>query len=126
MMTATRTRTCRVLIADDVADLRLLLRFALERSGAFEVVGEAADGAEAVARATEHLPDLVVLDLSMPVLDGLEALPFIRKAAPDARVVVLSGFAAAKMEERAIAAGAVAYFEKGDILAVAEALERIA
>lgn len=119
------TKTRRVVIADDVPELRLLLRMALERDGAFEVVGEAGDGAEAIDRAGEQLPDLVVLDLSMPILDGLEALPFIRQAAPDAQVVVLSGFSASKMEERALAAGAVAYLEKGDILAVADALEAL-
>ena len=115
----------RVLIADDVPDLRMLLRLALERTGRFSVVGEAADGAQAVELATEHAPDLVVLDLSMPVLDGLEALPLIHEGAPNAQVVVLSGFAATKMEAQALAAGAVAYLEKGNIFEVVNTLDEL-
>ena len=124
-MMLTRTRTQRVLIADDVSDLRMLLRITLERSDGFDVVAEARDGLEAVEQARVHQPDLVILDLSMPNLDGLEALPLIRQAAPDARVVVLSGFDADRMASAAMAAGAVAYLEKGDILSVADQLERI-
>lgn len=117
--------TRRVLIVDDVADFRVLLRVALERTGRFDVVAEAADGAQAIVEAEEHRPDLVVLDLSMPVLDGLEALPHIIAAAPDAHVVVLSGFAAVRMRDQVLAAGAVAYLEKGDIFAAVEAIEAL-
>lgn len=118
----TLTRLRRVLIADDVIDLRVLLRMALELAGDFEVVAEAADGAQAITQAEAHQPDLVLLDLSMPVLDGLEALPRIRAVAPDAHVVVLSGFEASKMRDRVLEGGAVAYLEKGDIMATVEAL----
>lgn len=116
----------RVLVADDVMELRMLVRMALEQTGDFAVVAEAADGAEAIAEAEKHQPDLVVLDLSMPVLDGLEALPGILGVAPGARVVVLSGFEASKMRDRVLAAGAVAYIEKGDILAAVDVLRDIA
>ncbi len=115
----------RVLLADDVAQLRMLLRMALELNGAFEVVAEAADGAEAIVRAAECQPDLVILDLMMPGLDGLEALPGIREAAPGAKVVVLSGFAEEKLRSRALAAGATEYLEKGDVFGVVETLERL-
>jgi len=64
----------RVLVADDVADLRELVTLSLERSGRFEVVAEARNGAEAVALAERHRPDLCLLDMAMPVMDGLEAL----------------------------------------------------
>jgi DNA-binding NarL/FixJ family response regulator len=121
----TMTRVRRVLVADDVTDLRMLVRMALEGTGDFDVVAEAADGAEAIAQAEKHQPDLVVLDLSMPVLDGLEALPGILSVAPEARVVVLSGFDAAKMRDQVLAAGAVAYIEKGDILAAVDILRDI-
>ena len=124
MMTLTKVR--RVLIVDDVADLRMLLRMTLSGNEEFEVVAEASDGLEAIAQAERHQPDLVVLDLSMPVLDGLEALPRILEVAPDARVVVLSGFDESRMREPALAAGAVAYLQKGDIFAVAEALKLVA
>lgn len=102
----------RVLVADDTATLRLLLRRTLEASNAFEVVGEAADGAEAVALADALQPDMVLLDLSMPVLGGMEAIPQIRRCAPDARVVVLSGFTPDRVGSRALKVGAVAILEK--------------
>ena len=123
MMTLCKVR--RVLIVDDVADLRALLRMALSHNEEFEVVGEAANGLEAIMQAELHQPDLVVLDLSMPVLDGLEALPRILEVAPDARVVVLSGFDQGRMRGPALAAGAAAYVEKGDIFLVAETLKNI-
>jgi PAS domain S-box-containing protein len=103
----------RVVIADDSEDLRLLLRVAFNKASDFEVVGEAGDGAAAVAAAREHAPDVVLLDLAMPVMDGLEALPQIRAAAPQALIVILSGFAADSMGVSAEAAGADDYVEKG-------------
>ena len=92
----------RALVVDDVADLRHMARLALEATGRVEVVAEAGDGEAAVAAAAEHQPDLVLLDLAMPVLDGLTALPRIRAVAPEAAVVVVSGM------ERGAVAGAVA------------------
>jgi PAS domain S-box-containing protein len=102
----------RVLVADDTATVRLLLRRTLESSKAFEVVGEAADGAQAVDLAETLQPDIVLLDLSMPVLGGMEAIPRIRRCAPDARVVVLSGFAPDRMGSQAVEVGATAFLEK--------------
>jgi len=102
----------RVLVADDTATVRLLLRRTLESSKAFEVVGEAADGAEAVHLAATLQPDMVLLDLSMPVLGGLEAIPRIRSCAPEARVVVLSGFPPGQMGFHAVEVGAAAFLEK--------------
>lgn len=80
-----------VLLVDDTIDLRLLLRLALERTGRFRIVGDAGDGQEGVALAERLQPDLVVLDLNMPVMDGAEALPLIRAASPRSRVVIFSG-----------------------------------
>ncbi len=85
-------RRTRVVLADDTEDLRMVLRRLLEHDGRFEVVAEAEDGQEAVQVAAQHQPDVIVLDLSMPVLDGRAALPRIRSAAPATRIVVLSGF----------------------------------
>jgi DNA-binding NarL/FixJ family response regulator len=103
----------RVVLADDVAQLRGLLRLLLERSGRFEVVAEAANGREAVDVTTRERPHLTLLDLSMPVMDGLEALPLIRAAVPSCALVVLSGFDADRMADTALAAGAAAYLVKG-------------
>lgn len=105
-------RPVRVLLADDTFTVRFLLRQALEASGAFEVVAEAGDGQEAVDQAILHRPELVLLDLAMPVMDGLQALPRIRAGAPDSVVVVLSGFNAERMEPQAVALGAAGYLEK--------------
>jgi DNA-binding NarL/FixJ family response regulator len=103
----------RTLIVDDVFDLRFMVRLALERSGYFEVVAEAENGREAVDLAREHLPDLVLLDISMPVLDGLEALPLVLEACDSCKVVMLSGFEAARLGSTAVELGAAGYLEKG-------------
>jgi DNA-binding NarL/FixJ family response regulator len=103
----------RIVLADDVFDLRFMVKLALERSGRFQVVAEAENGDQAVELAKEHQPDLVLLDVSMPVKDGLEALPDIRSVSPNAKVVMLSGFEASRLASTAIASGAAAYLEKG-------------
>lgn len=103
----------RVLLADDTPDIRKLLRVNLELDGRFEIVGEAADGAEAVALTRSLCPDAVVLDLAMPVMDGLQAAPLIRQCSPESRILVLSGFDHARMEARAREQGADGYLEKG-------------
>lgn len=92
MAEAGAERRTRVVLADDAEDLRAILRRLLENDGRFEVVAEAEDGHEAVQAATDHQPDVIVLDLSMPLLDGRGALPRIRALAPSTAVVVLSGF----------------------------------
>ncbi len=115
----------RVLIVDDVPDLRFLLRIQLEPELDMMVIGEAGDGAEAIERAEELRPDVVLLDLAMPVMDGVEALPELRRCAPGARIIVISGFGADRMGPQLLALGASAYVEKGlptqDLLAVIRA-----
>lgn len=103
----------RVLLVDDTADVRDLVRLVLTLDGRFEVVGEAGDGREAIDAATTLQPDAVVLDLAMPMMDGLQALPKIRRRVPGAKIVVLSGFARERMSEEVMALGADAYLEKG-------------
>lgn len=119
------SRTFSVLLADDVADLRLLVKMALESSPHFQVVAEAEDGVEAVELAELHQPDLVLLDISMPRQDGLESLPKLLAASPNSRVVVLSGFQADRLENVTQELGAVSYLEKGappaQLIAVAKA-----
>lgn len=102
----------RVLLADDDLPLRLLLRIRLERDGRFEVVGEAGDGKETLALTERHDPDLLVLDLSMPEMDGLEVLQQLGQR--DRPVIaVLTGFVDDDLEDQVVAAGAAAYLTKG-------------
>ncbi len=103
----------RVLLADDSADVRLLLNCMLQTMSGYEVAGEAADGVEAVEMAGALRPDLVLLDLAMPRMDGLQAIPLIREVVPGARIIVLSGFDGELMGGKAVAAGADGYVEKG-------------
>ena len=105
---------CRVLLADDTPEIRMLVRMALELEGGFEIVGEAGDGAEALHLSDEHQPDAIVLDLAMPIMDGLEAIPAIKKGNPNTKILVLSGFDAPRMMDEAMEAGADAYLEKGE------------
>lgn len=108
---ATNDAPLRVLVVDDAPDLRLLVSFVLSSSTDYEVVGEAGDGAEAIEVATRLRPDLVMLDLSMPGMDGLEALPHLLELR--IMVVVLSGFTRQTMTTNALRLGALGYLEKG-------------
>jgi DNA-binding NarL/FixJ family response regulator len=102
----------RTVIADDAADLRLLMRIVLDRDQRFEVVGEAGDGLQALEQVNIYDPDLLVLDLAMPRMDGLEVLANLRdRDRPP--IVVLSGFKNEAMVARALELGATAYIAKG-------------
>ncbi len=102
-----------MLLADDVEAFRELLRRRLESDGRFVVVGEAANGREAVELAKQHRPDVAVVDLGMPVMSGLDAIRLLRERVPTTKTVVLSGFDARSSAEEAMAEGAFAYLEKG-------------
>jgi DNA-binding NarL/FixJ family response regulator len=102
-----------VLICDDNEAMRTLLNLIVGSSLRMRVVGEAADGNEVIVEATRLQPDVILLDLAMPNRNGLEALPELRRVAPDARIIVFSGFASATVAEEVIALGAVSYLEKG-------------
>lgn len=80
----------RILLADDVPTFRRIIRLMLERDGRFEVVAEADSGDETVELVAEHRPEVIVLDVDMPVR-GQEVLPEVRGAHPDVRIVVLTG-----------------------------------
>jgi len=101
----------RLLLVDDHKLLRQGLRRAVEEAG-FDVVGEAGDGEEAVRLAIELQPDLVLMDVSMPVLDGIEATRRLRHSCPEARVVILTMHGEEETVTRALRAGALAYLLK--------------
>jgi DNA-binding NarL/FixJ family response regulator len=116
--------TIRIFLCDDVPELRALLRYALEEDSDLQVVGEAGDARAGITAVGELRPDVVLLDLSMPDMDGLEAIPHLREASPDTRIIVFSGFAADRMSESALALGAARYVEKGESLEVVRATVR--
>ena len=102
----------RILIAEDNSLLRGVLRDALEEAG-MAVVGEAADGLEAIAVAEQERPDVVVMDMRMPSLDGIEATGQIAAAEWAMPVVVLSAYDEPQMIEAALTAGAASCLKKG-------------
>jgi DNA-binding NarL/FixJ family response regulator len=105
-------RRVRVLVVDDHQMLREALVGMLELAG-FEVVGAVADGADATVLATDLTPDVVLMDLAMPVLNGLDTTRLLREVAPDVAIVVFSAFDNPELKRQAFAAGAMAYLPKG-------------
>jgi len=97
----------RVVVADDAAGIRALMSTLLSLEPDFDVVGQASDGAEAVDLVSKLRPDLLVIDVTMPVMSGLEAIQAVRVCSPSTRVVVLTG------ERRPLPEGAQAQIEKG-------------
>ncbi len=107
----------RLLIVDDVAAVREALRLLLSEEPGIEVVGEAADGEEALRQAAALEPDLVLLDLEMPRLGGLAAIPRLGAQPHPPKIVAMSMYGADDgARNRALAAGATTYVEKGATL----------
>ena len=102
----------RVMVVDDHEIVRVGLKQVLDLSGEFEVVGQAADGEEAVRVAAEVSPDLVLMDVIMPRKDGVEACREIMESAPDVRVVMLTASSAEDAVVESVAAGASGYLLK--------------
>ena len=101
-----------VILADDHAILRDGLRFLLEAAGDIQIISMAANGQEAVEQAQVHCPDVIVMDISMPVMSGIEATKHICKFCEHTKVAILSMHHTTEYVQRAIEAGAVGYLLK--------------
>jgi DNA-binding NarL/FixJ family response regulator len=108
-------RSIRVLIVDDEAPFTEMVRALLEVEHGIEVVGAAADGKQAVKLALQLAPDVIVMDISMPVMDGLDATREIREQDPTANVLILTGSLNTAEVDRARTVGAAGYLTKDRI-----------
>ena len=118
-------RRLRIVVVDDDVDVRELLQLGLT-TDTLEVVGTAADASEAIELVTGTQPDIVLLDLHMPDMGGLEVLPMLREQCPDARVVAFSAIGATHMVENALEAGVFGFIEKGvSIESIIKHLDRV-
>jgi chemotaxis response regulator CheB len=105
---------CRVVVVDDIAEIRYLLKMLLAIEPSCEVVGEAVNGAEAIEVVDATRPEVIVLDLEMPVLDGWHALPHLRRISPTSHVIVFSSTEVdARLEKRLRNLGADRFIRKG-------------
>lgn len=112
----TAPRLVRILLADDSETLRGDVRTLLHSRPGWKVVAEAADGREALEKAKEIQPDIIIIDYSMPEMDGISAIPMIRSAAPEAEIIVLTVHDALFTVRRAVDAGARGYVLKTEII----------
>jgi len=115
----------KVLVVDDAAFMRLVMKEILEKNG-HEVVGEAENGAEAVEQYGRLKPDVVTMDITMPVMEGIDAVQLIREMDPEANIIMCSAMGQQQMVVRAIKAGARDFIVKPlQTERVLEAIERI-
>lgn len=115
----------RVLIVDDAAFMRMLLKDIITKAG-YEIVGEAANGVEAVEKFKELKPDIVTMDITMPEMNGIDAIKKIKEFAPDAKIIVCSAMGQQAMVIEAIQAGAKDFIVKPfQHSRVVEALQKI-
>jgi DNA-binding NarL/FixJ family response regulator len=115
LLAKTAILSLRILIVDDNEHLRAGLRQFLQICDDLMVCGEAVDGVEAVEKAIELKPDVILMDVTMPRLNSLEATRLIREKVPQSEVVILSQHSAQSLEQVAIKAGALACVEKSEI-----------
>lgn len=113
-MNTSKKGSVRILIVDDHAMLREAVRLLLESRSEFQVCGEAEDGAQAVEKAAELKPDVVVLDIGMPKMNGFEAARKIKVVSPRSQIVILSSHQDQQFLEEARKVGAICYVPKAD------------
>ena len=117
--------TLRILIVDDEKAVRSALARLLSTRGEWKVVGEAADGAEAIGKARDLKPDVVIMDLTLPQLSGLAATPQIKKAIPTAEVLIFTQHESKQMVREAQSAGASGYLLKSQANWLVTAIEAV-
>jgi DNA-binding NarL/FixJ family response regulator len=105
-------KKCRILICDDHADFRDLLKCLLKREAFVEIIGEAGNGREVVDKALKLRPDVVLMDLNMPEVTGLEATRLIKRARKHVKVLVVSAFGGEDVVAPCLQAGASGFFQK--------------
>jgi|SRR5579863_3716698 len=117
----------KILIVDDSTLMRKTIRQVIERESGWQVCGEASNGAEAVSAVERLRPDIVVLDLSMPIMDGIEAAIQIKKLSPQMRLLMFTSYPTRSIEEAARSVGIEAFVAKNDgDKGLLEALHRLA
>ena len=104
-----------VLLVDDSSDFRRFIRGLLETKQEFQVVGEAADGLEAVRQTAQLKPDLILLNTALPKLDGMQAAKATLKAAPRSRIVFVTANSSTSLAEKALKIGAKGYVVKSEV-----------
>ena len=115
----------KILIADDNSTVRKVLRFFLESQTRFKVCGEAVNGLDAIEKARTLNPDLIVMDLSMPVMNGIEAGSVLRAMLPQVPIVIYTAHDSSMIEPHALAVGVRAVVQKHDMAGLAGHLQKI-
>ena len=115
----------KILIADDDSLVRNVLRSFLESRTRFKVCGEAVNGLDAIEKARTHHPDLIVMDLSMPVMNGIEAGSVLRAMLPQVPIVIYTAHDSSMIEPHALAVGVRAVVQKHDMAGLAGHLQKI-
>jgi DNA-binding NarL/FixJ family response regulator len=104
--------TVRILVVDDYEPFRRFVCSTLSKKTEWQIIGEASDGLEAVQKAVELQPDLIVLDIGLPNLNGIEAARRIRKLSPESKILFVSQESSADIVQEALASGALGYIVK--------------
>ena len=110
-------RTTTILVVDDYASWRSMLRSKLEGKSGFQVIAEAGNGCEAIEKAARLHPDVVLLDIGMPLLNGIEAAPRIRRVSPDSKIIFITQEQDNEIRTAALATGAEGYLLKSNAAA---------